>query len=135
MDTIFMKSKNSKTSDPHRLLLNLANKIDLKISDKYVALSNLSIEYTWNDPSTRIYINKIENIITLKSKTRYYLELSIPEIMKLLGSTKGKITKNENGENVLHLEITEIVLVNCKIINIIKESCIHLFLINSLLNH
>ena len=135
MDTIFMKSKNSKTSDPHRLLLNLANKIDLKISDKYVALSNLSIEYTWNDPSTRIYINKKENIITLKSKTRYYLELLIPEIMKLLGSTKGKITKNENGENVLHLEITEIVLVNCKIINIIKESCIHLFLINSLLNH
>ena len=135
MDTIFMKSKNSKTSDPHRLLLNLANKIDLKISDKYVALSNLSIEYTWNDPSTRIYINKIENIITLKSKTRYYLELLIPEIMKLLGSTKGKITKNENGENVLHLEITETVLVNCKIINIIKESCIHLFLINSLLNH
>ena len=135
MDTIFMKSKNSKTSDPHRLLLNLANKIDLKISDKYVALSNLSIEYTWNDPSTRIYINKIENIITLKSKTRYYLELLIPEIMKLHGSTKGKITKNENGENVLHLEITETVLVNCKIINIIKESCIHLFLINSLLNH
>ena len=135
MDTIFMKSKNSKTSDPHRLLLNLANEIDLKISDKYVALSNLSIEYTWNDPSTRIYINKIENIITLKSKTRYYLELLIPEIMRLLGSTKGKITKNENGENVLHLEITEIVLVNCKIINIIKESCIHLFLINSLLNH
>ena len=135
MDTIFMKSKNSKTSDPHRLLLNLANKIDLKVSDKYVALSNLSIEYTWNDPSTRIYINKKENIITLKSKTRYYLELLIPEIMKLLGSTKGKITKNENGENVLHLEITETVLVNCKIINIIKESCIHLFLINSLLNH
>ena len=135
MDTIFMKSKNSKTSDPHRLLLNLANKIDLKISDKYVALSNLSIEYTWNDPSTRIYINKIENIVTLKSKTRYYLELLIPEIMKLLGNTKGKITKNENGENVLHLEITETVLVNCKIINIIKESCIHLFLINSLLNH
>ena len=135
MDTIFMKSKNSKTSDPHRLLLNLANKIDLKISDKYVALSNLSIEYTWNDPSTRIYINKIENIITLKSKTRYYLELLIPEIMKLLGSTKGKITKNENSENVLHSEITETALVNCKIINIIKESCIHLFLINSLLNH
>ena len=135
MDTIFMKSKNSKTSDPHRLLLNLANKIDLKISDKYAALSNLSIEYTWNDPSTRIYINKIENIITLKSKTRYYLELLIPEIMKLLGSTKGKITKNENGENVLHLEITEIVLVNCKIITIMIDSCIHFFLIHSLLSH
>ena len=39
MDTIFMNSKNSKTSQPHRLLLNLAGKINLKRSDKYVALS------------------------------------------------------------------------------------------------
>ena len=38
-----MNSKNSKTSEPHRLLLNLADKTDLKRSDKYVALSNLSI--------------------------------------------------------------------------------------------
>ena len=43
MDTIFMNSKNSKMSDPHRLLLNLTDKINLKRSDKYVALSNLSI--------------------------------------------------------------------------------------------
>ena len=42
MDTIFMNS-SSKTCDPHRLLLNLTNKIDLKRSDKYSALSNLSI--------------------------------------------------------------------------------------------
>ena len=41
-----MNSKNSKTSDLHRLLLNLADKIDLKIKDKYIALSNLSIYYT-----------------------------------------------------------------------------------------
>ena len=46
MDTTFMNSKNSKTSDPHRLLLNLADKINLTRSDKYVALSNLSIYYT-----------------------------------------------------------------------------------------
>ena len=46
MDTIFINSKNSKTSDPHRLLLNLSEKINLKRSDKYVALSNLSIYYT-----------------------------------------------------------------------------------------
>ena len=46
MGTIFMNSKNSGTSDPHRLLLNLADKINLKRSDKYVALSNLSIYYT-----------------------------------------------------------------------------------------
>ena len=43
MDIIFKNSENSKTSDPHRLLLNLSEKIDLKGSDKYVVLSNLSI--------------------------------------------------------------------------------------------
>ena len=46
MDTVFMNSENSKTSDPHRLLLNLTDKIDLRRKDKYVALSNLSIYYT-----------------------------------------------------------------------------------------
>ena len=46
MDTIFMNSENDKTRDPHRLLLNLSDKINLKRSDKYVALSNLSIYYT-----------------------------------------------------------------------------------------
>ena len=43
MDTIFMNSKNSKTSDPHRLLSNISYKINLKRSDKYVTLSNHSI--------------------------------------------------------------------------------------------
>ena len=43
MGTIFMNSKNIKTSDPHRLLLNLPDEINLKIQEKYVALSNLSI--------------------------------------------------------------------------------------------
>ena len=43
MVTIFMNSGNSKTSDLHRLLLNLSNKTKLKRNDKYVALSNLSI--------------------------------------------------------------------------------------------
>ena len=38
-----MNSKNSKTSDPHRLLLNLIDKINLKRSDKYVAISNLRL--------------------------------------------------------------------------------------------
>ena len=45
MDAIFTNSENSKTSDPHRLLLNLSDKINLKRSDKYIALSNLSIYY------------------------------------------------------------------------------------------
>ena len=43
MDTIFMNSDNSKTSDPHRLLLKFSDKINFKGSDKYVALSNLTI--------------------------------------------------------------------------------------------
>ena len=45
MDTTFTNSENSETSDRYRLLLNLSDKIDLKRSDKYVALSNLSIYY------------------------------------------------------------------------------------------
>ena len=43
MDTILMNSKNSKTSYLHRLLVNFSDKIDLKRSDEYVALSSLSI--------------------------------------------------------------------------------------------
>ena len=42
MDTVFMNSKNSKTSDRHRLLLSLSCKINFKRSDKYVALSTLA---------------------------------------------------------------------------------------------
>ena len=56
--------------------------------------------------SITIYLNEIENRITFKIKTRYYLELITSEIMKLLGSTKNKITSDENGENVPHLEST-----------------------------
>ena len=50
MNTIFMNSKNSKTSDPHRL----TDKINLKRSDKFVALSNLSICNTWKNIKTVI---------------------------------------------------------------------------------
>ena len=46
MDTVFMNSENSKISDLYRLLLSLADKLNLKRSDKYVALSNLRIYYT-----------------------------------------------------------------------------------------
>ena len=158
MDTIFRNSENIKTSDFHILLLNLSDKIDLKRSDKYVALSNHSKYYTWknvkksnknnkvqrqrefdlsdgpqsvldirdyfeyiikkhDNPPIRIYINKIEHRITFKIKTEYYLKLLTPGAMKLHGSTKSKITKDENGENVPYLEITEIVLVHSNIAN------------------
>ena len=49
MNIIFMNSKNSKTSDPQRLLLNLIDKIDLSRKDKYIAVSNLGICYTWKN--------------------------------------------------------------------------------------
>ena len=45
MNTMFLNSKNSKTSDPHKLLLNLTEKIDLRRKDKYIIISNLSIYY------------------------------------------------------------------------------------------
>ena len=49
MDTIFMKSENSKTSDSDRLLVNITDKIKVKRSDKYVAVSNISIYWTWKN--------------------------------------------------------------------------------------
>ena len=70
-----------------------------------------------DNPSILIYVNKIENRITFKTKAGYYLELLMPETTELLESTKIKITKDENGENVSHLEITEIVLIYCNIAN------------------
>ena len=167
MDTIFINSENSKTLEYHVLALKLTDKLDLRRGQKTVALSNLSIYYTWknikssynnnkfkisaptwneefklpdgshsisdiqdyfeyifkkhsesvDNPSIRMYINKIENRITFKIKSEYYLELLTPETMKLLGSTKSKINKDKNGENVPHLEVVELVLVHCSLVN------------------
>ena len=54
-------------------------------------------------PSVQIYVNKIENRITFKIKNCYSLEFLTPETMKLLGSSKNKIAKDKNGENMPHL--------------------------------
>ena len=167
MNTIFMNSENSKTSEYHVLVLKLTDKLDLRRGQKTVALSNLSIYYTWknvkssynnnkfkisastwseefelpdesysvsdiqdyleyilkkhrervHNPSIRMYINRIENRITFTIKNGYYLELLTPETMKLLGSTESKITKDKNSENEPHLEIVELVLVHCNLVN------------------
>ena len=183
LDTIFMNSENSRTSEYHVLVRRLTDKLDLRSGQKSVVLSNLSIYYTWqnikrsyndnkfkisaptwsdefelpygsysisdiqdyfeyilkkhsenvDNPSFRIYVNKIENRITFKIKNEYYLELLTPETMKLLGSTECKITKDKNGENVPHLEILELVLVHCNlVISKIQEYYIHLFQTNHL---
>ena len=182
-----MNSENSKTSKPHVLILKLTNKLDLRIGEKIIALSNLSIYYTqkniknscnnnkfkisaptWNDKfelpdgsysvsdikdyfeyilkkhvddidktSVQVYVNKIETRITFKIKNGYSLELLTQETMKLLGSTENKITKDKIGENVSHIKITEVVLVQCNIVEImtinkIQEYNICLFAINRL---
>ena len=60
--------------------------------------------------------------MTFRIKTGYYHELLIPETMKLLGSSKSKITKDKNGENVLYLEITEAVLIHCNVVNSYQQN-------------
>ena len=167
MDTIFMNSENSKTSEYHVLVLTFTDKLDLRRGQKPVALSNLSIYYTWknikssynnhkfkisaptwneefelpdgsysisdiqdyfeyilkkhsesvDNPPIRIYVNRIENRITFKIKSGYYLELLTPETMKLLGSAENKITKDKNGENVPRLEVVELVLIHSNLVN------------------
>ena len=70
-----------------------------------------------DNPSMKTYVHEIKNRITFKIKNAYSLELLTPETIKLFGSTENKITKNENGENVPHLQITGVVLVHCNIVN------------------
>ena len=54
MDAIFTNSEKNKTFEPYGLLLNLANKITLKRSDIYVALSNRSMYFTWKNINKKI---------------------------------------------------------------------------------
>ena len=60
MDTVFTNFGNSKTSDPHGLLLNLLDKINLRRSDKDVALSNPSICYSWKNIKKSYKSNKFK---------------------------------------------------------------------------
>ena len=60
MDTIFINSENSKTSEPHVLVLELTTKLDLRIGEKIIALSNLSIYYTWKNIKNSYNNNKFK---------------------------------------------------------------------------
>ena len=55
-----MNSGNSKMSDPHRILFNLTDKIDLRRKDKYIALSNLNIYYEWQNIKKSCKNNKFK---------------------------------------------------------------------------
>ena len=63
-----------------------------------------------NNLAIRLYANKSGNRVTFRIKTGYYPELATPETIILLGSTKIKVTKDENGANVPHLQITKVLL-------------------------
>ena len=67
-----MNSKNSKTSHPHRLLLKLTDKIDLKRKGRYIVLSNLNIYYTWNNIK-KSYKNNEFKILTPAWKEEFEL--------------------------------------------------------------
>ena len=69
MNTIFMNSENSKTSKPHVLTLKLTNKVDLRIGEKVIALSNISIHYTWRIIKSSYNNNKFKtSVSTWKDK-------------------------------------------------------------------
>ena len=96
---------------------NLNYLMDHILYQLFKILFSMYITRTWRKNYESFNINKTENRITFKIKTGYYLELLTPETMKLLGSTKSKITKNENGGNVPYLEVTEVVLIHCNVVN------------------
>ena len=126
--TIYYKWKNIKdtyNNNKYKISAPTWNE-EFRLPDGSYSVSDIQdyFEYTMkkngediDKPSVMIYVNKIENRVTFKIKNGYSLELLSSEAMKLLGSTENKITKDKNGENVLHLEITEVVLVHCKIVN------------------
>ena len=60
MDTIFMNSENSKTPNPHVLVLKLINKLDLRMGKKVIALPNLSVYYGWKNIKRSYNNNKFK---------------------------------------------------------------------------
>ena len=75
-----------------------------------------------DNPSIKIYSNKIKNRTVFKIKTGYKLEFLTPETMKLLGSTENVFDEDKNSENVPKLESVEVVLVHC---NLVKNDYQH----------
>ena len=73
MDTIFINFKNSKSSNPHRLLLYLTDKVNSKRSNIFVALSNLSIYYTWKNIKCYIRTMNLKYQLQREMKNLNYL--------------------------------------------------------------
>ena len=88
MDTIFMNSENSKTSKPHVLTLKLTNKLDLRLGEKVIALSNLSIYYTWKNIKSSHNNNKFKiSTPTWNDNLNYQMDLILCQIFKITLNT------------------------------------------------
>ena len=123
--SIYYTRKNTKSSyNNNKFKIPVPTWNDeFELPDGLYSVPNIQhyFEYILNtdilNTSIQIYVHKIENRVLFKIKNGCSLERLTLETMKLLGSTKNKITKDKNGENVPHLEITEVVLVHCNIVN------------------
>ena len=85
MNTTSMSSENSKTSEPHVLILKLTNKLDLRIYKKDIALSNLSIYYKWKNVKSAYNNNKF-NItpLTWNDEFELLMELTLTKKIKII---------------------------------------------------
>ena len=83
MNTIFMNSENSKTSKSHILALKLTNKLDLRIGEKTIALSNLSIYYTWKNIKSSYNSNKFK-ISAPTSNLSYLMNHILCQIFRII---------------------------------------------------
>ena len=80
-----MNSENIKTSDPHTILLNLSDKINLKRRNKYVALSNLSIYYTWKNIKKSYRNNKFQiSAPTWNANMNYLMDHNVYQIFNIV---------------------------------------------------
>ena len=86
------KYKKSYKNNTFKISVPTLNE-EFELPDGSYSVSDILdyFEYIFNNPSIMIFGNKIENRITFKIKTGYYLELLTSETMKLFGSTKSKI--------------------------------------------
>ena len=88
VDTIFMNSENSKTSTPHVLKLKLTSKLDLRIDEKVIALSNLSIYYTWRNIKSSYNNNKFKTSApTGMMNLNYQIVRILCQIFKIILNT------------------------------------------------
>ena len=126
--SIYYTWKNIKSSyNNNEFKISAPTRNDkFELPDRSYSVSNIPdyFEYIFknhgeniDNPSVKEYVNKIENWIIFKIWNGYSLDLLTPETMKLPGSTENKRDKDKNGENKPHLEITEVILVNCNIVN------------------